>query len=253
MQFPAFFSPAQQLLDVLAPCYCVLCGLPSMRPLTLCQPCEDDIPANDPACPRCALPLHDTAPECGQCLHRPPAFTATIATRLYTEPMSRFIKDLKFRGDLSLLPVLTELMAASIASRLAQRRAPDALVPMPLHWFRKWRRGFNQAELLAHGLARHPDLRSARLRVDNGLCRRRRATRPQHGLNAKSRARNLHNAIECKASVDGLYLVIIDDVMTTGASANALAHALLGAGAADVEVWCCARTPSATAGSAIRG
>jgi ComF family protein len=167
--------------------------------------------------------------------------------------VSQFIKGLKFRGDLSLLPVLTELMAAAVANRLEQRRAPDALIPMPLHWFRRWRRGFNQAELLARSLAIHPGLRDACLSVDDSLCRRRRATRPQHGLDAKSRRRNLRNAMECTVSIDGLSLVIIDDVMTTGASADALAAALLRAGAAEVEVWCCARTPDPAADSAIRG
>jgi ComF family protein len=144
-------------------------------------------------------------------------------------------------------------MAAAIASRLEQRPAPDALIPMPLHWFRGWRRGFNQAELLARSLSLHPRLRSARLSVDGSLCRRRRATRPQHGLDAKSRRRNLRNAIECTAPIDGLCLAIIDDVMTTGASADALARVLLKAGAAEVEVWCCARTPNPAADSAIRG
>lgn len=253
MRNPAFFRPVERLLNVLAPCYCVLCGLPSKRALTLCQACEDEIPTNSPACPRCALPLHDAAPECGQCLRRPPAFATTLAPRLYTEPMSQFIKSLKFRGDLSLLPLLTELMAEAVASRLDQRRPPDALIPMPLHWLRRWRRGFNQAELLARSLARHPRLRSACLSVDGGLCHRRRATRPQHGLDAKSRRRNLRNAIECRSSIDGLSLAIIDDVMTTGASADALARVLLKAGAADVEVWCCARTPNPAADSAMRG
>jgi ComF family protein len=253
MRYPALFRPAERLLNALAPNYCILCGLPSKRALTLCHACEGEIPANVPACPRCALPLRDPAPECGHCLRRPPAFAATIAPRLYTEPMSQFIKSLKFRGDLSLLPVLTELLATAIASRLEQRRAPDALIPMPLHWFRRWRRGFNQAELLAHSLVRHPRLRSACLSVNDSLCRRHRATRPQHGLDAKSRRRNLRDAIECTASIDGLSLAIIDDVMTTGASADALASVLLKAGAADVEVWCCARTPKPAADSAIRG
>ncbi len=253
MWHPALFRSAERLLNTLAPCYCILCGLPSKRALSLCRACEDEIPPNIPACPRCALPLREAAPECGHCLRRPPAFAATIAPRLYTEPMPQFIKSLKFRGDLSLLPVLTELMAAAIASRLEQRRAPDVLIPMPLHWFRRWRRGFNQAELLARSLSLHPRLRSACLSVDSSLCRRRRATRPQHGLDAKSRRRNLRNAIECTAPIDGLCLAIIDDVMTTGASADALAGVLLKAGAAEVEVWCCARTPNPAADSAIRG
>lgn len=252
LRLGSLLRPNLNLLDIAAPSLCVLCGLKSKRPLTLCRSCESEIPSNLPACSRCAVPLIATSVECGQCLQHPPAFTSTLAPRLYAEPISGLIKRFKFQGDLSLLSVLTELMVPGVSVRLEQGPTPDALVPMPLHWFRRWRRGFNQAELLANSLARHPLLVDARLRVDPRLCYRKKATRPQHGLDARSRRHNLRNAMGIRSAVNGLRLAVVDDVMTTGTSADCLAKALLNAGAQEVEVWCCARTPGPQAVSAKR-
>ena len=158
-----------------------------------------------------------------------------------------FISALKYNGDLSYLPILAQLMSAAVAERLARGPMPDFLVPMPMHWWRRWRRGFNQAELMARCLCQHRGLQAWPLRVDSSLCCRRRATRSQLGLDAAARLRNLHDVLYCPHRVDGLNLAIVDDVMTTGASANAMASALLTAGARRVEVWCCARTPEPVA------
>ncbi len=243
------------ILDLVAPCYCMVCGLPSRRPITLCQPCERELAGNSPACPCCAAPLPNTVPLpnteslamhaalCGHCQVNPPAFQRTIAPHLYTEPLSTAIKTMKFKGDLSLLAALAHLLAGNVARELAHRPRPDYLLPMPLHWWRHWRRGFNQAELLAQALCRHPLLSPYNLQVAGHWCRRTRATRPQAGLGADQRAVNLRNSMQCTSTLSGLHLVIVDDVMTTGASANALARVLLAAGAAQVDVWCCARTP----------
>jgi len=246
----------QRLLDLVAPCYCMVCGLPSQQPIALCQPCEREIARNCPACLCCAAPLPNTeplalaAPLCGHCQVNPPAFQRTIAPHLYTGPLATAIKTIKFKGDLSLLAALVHLLADDIAEELAHTARPDYLVPMPLHWWRHWRRGFNQAELLAQALCRQPQLAAYKLQVATHLCHRRRATRPQAGLGAAERAGNLQNSMHCPGSLNGLYLVIIDDVMTTGASANSLATVLLAAGAARVDVWCCARTPGPVPDSA---
>ena len=242
----------RQLLDLIAPCYCMVCGLPSRRSIALCQACELEIARNSPACPRCAVPLAIPAPLCGHCQVSPPAFQHTIAPHLYTGPLSTAIKAMKFNGDLSLLAALAHLLAGDIARELAHTASPDYLVPMPLHWWRRWRRGFNQAELLAQVLCQHPQLSSYNLQVAAQLCRRTRATRPQAGLGAVERAGNMQNTMYCPGSLDGLHLAIIDDVMTTGASANALTSVLLAAGAARVDVWCCARTPGSLPDSAKR-
>ena len=108
---------------------------------------------------------------------------------------------------------------------------------MPLHWFRHWRRGFNQARELASVLSRHTGVPSV------NVASRIRATPPQRGLDARERRRNLTNAFCVSRNLEGASVAIVDDVLTTGASADALARALKAAGASRVSIWCCARTP----------
>jgi ComF family protein len=242
----------RQLLDLIAPCYCMVCDLPAQRPIALCRACEAEIATNHPVCARCASPLAIPAPLCGRCLVKPPPFTRTIAPRLYSPPLSNLIKALKFRGELHLVAALAHLLAIGVAAELEKGPVPDYLVPMPLHWWRHWRRGFNQADLLARALCRHPALLPYELSVANRACLRKVATRPQAGLGAAERATNLRLVMHCPRSVQGLQLAVVDDVMTTGASAAAVANALLAAGASRVDVWCCARTADPVSGSAMQ-
>ena len=233
------------LLDQLAPCVCQLCGQPSARPVALCAACQRSLASNSCACPLCALPLAAALP-CGQCQAQPPAFTSTCAPYLYTRPVDEFIKRFKFSADRCQLPLLSEMMARPLVRALERNGRPDLLVPVPLHWRRQWQRGFNQSSLLARHWCRHPLLRAWHLQVDDRLCRRARATKPQHNLEPARRQSNLHQAFKCRRNVSDLYLVIVDDVMTTGATAETLARELLRQGASRVDVWCCARTPAPT-------
>jgi ComF family protein len=242
----------ERWLDLFAPCHCVLCGMRSRRPLCLCLACESELPANRPACPGCALPLPELGSVCGHCQRHPPAYNSVLAPYLYTAPVAGFIQALKFNRDISMLPVLTQLLVAAIRQRLLTSPPPDLLIPMPLHWSRRLRRGFNQAELLARSICGHPQLRPWHLQVNSRLCQRQRATRPQLGLDSAARAQNLRHSMSC-AAASGLRLAVVDDVLTTGASANEVATVLLAAGAQQVEIWCCARTPAPRAGSAMPG
>lgn len=242
----------RRLLDLVAPCYCMVCDLPSQRPIALCRACEAEISNNSASCARCAAPLAAAAPMCGQCLIKPPAFASTIAPGLYSPPLSTAIKALKFRGELSLVTALAHMLATGLATELENTPAPDYLVPMPLHWWRHWRRGFNQADLLAQALCQHPLLLPYKLTVARQVCRRTVATRPQAGLGAVERAKNLRRAMHCPHSLTGLQLAVVDDVMTTGTSAAAVASALLAAGASRVDIWCCARTADPLSGSAMQ-
>ncbi|MEP5763987.1 MAG: ComF family protein [Halieaceae bacterium] len=232
----------QVLLDVAAPCYCALCGQPSQRALDLCVACQQGLPWLGSACRRCALPLARDAELCGQCLRRAPAISETIAACRYAPPVAGFIHQLKYRGDLSRVALLAELMSTVIARRPGMTQPPDFLVPMPLHWRRRWRRGFNQADELARALCRDSKLQALSLQVNRKLCRRVKATAPQQQLQARQRRHNLQDAFQPRGEVAGLELAIIDDVMTTGASANSLAQVLLDAGARRVSLWCVART-----------
>ncbi|RLA51497.1 MAG: ComF family protein, partial [Gammaproteobacteria bacterium] len=119
----------------------------------------------------------------------------------------------------------------------------DLLLPVPLHWRRLWQRGFNQSDLLCRQLrCAHPALTGAVL--ENRLVRRHRATAAQSGSNASQRARNLRGAFTARRPCDNLRIAIVDDVLTTGATASAVASVLQAAGASHIEVWCLARTPA---------
>ena len=234
----------QRALDLIAPCHCALCELPSGRPIDLCLACEGELPWLTHCCRQCALPL--AGPDgavCGRCLARPPAFDHCLAGCAYTPPISGWVHAGKYHGDFSKLRTLAYLLRRTLADRSAMSPAPNLVLPMPLHWRRRWQRGFNQAQELVDELRRHPAF--ADLATDRRLARRTRATTTQRELGLAERQRNLHGAFRITRSLEGESVVIVDDVLTTGASANALAQALKAAGAGQVSVWCCARTPQA--------
>ena len=231
-------------LDAFAPCHCAVCSLPSGRPIELCAACQAELPWMGPACLQCALPLVGDQVICGQCLKREPAFDTVIAACLFEQPVSGFVHGFKYHGQFALLRLLGELLAEAVAERLVIAEPPDYVLPMPLHWARRWQRGFNQAALLAREIRKHPLLEGYDLPVDTRLCRRRRATPPQRGADAGTRRRNLRNAMVAGAELQGETVAVVDDVLTTGASAEAVASCLKAAGAGRVEIWCCARTPA---------
>ncbi len=235
-------SLVNSLLGGLFPHACCLCGLPSRRQWPLCTPCERDLTPNHSPCRCCALPLAgagDGAHLCGACLRRPPHFDRVVAPWQYTDPLAHLIRRWKYRGDTR----LTALLAHLWLTGPGRPGEVDVVLPVPLHWRRRWRRGFNQAELLARQLLRsHPDLAVAGMKPR--LARRGRSTPPQSGTAAGERKRNLRGAFTAGSGCANLRLAIVDDVLTTGSTADALAGTLRAAGASRVEVWCVARTPA---------
>ncbi len=233
-------SAAAALLESVFPQYCLLCRLRSHSPLPLCAECFTHLQANDHACERCALPLATAAGRlCGQCLAQPPALDRVIAPLVYEPHLALLISRWKFQRE----PRLTRLLAALWQAWVIPPADRDLLLPVPLHWRRLLWRGFNQATLLGLEIrARQPQLATLPLRTD--ILRRRRATRAQAGLSARQRGSNLAAAFRVRGDVSGLRVAVVDDVMTTGATAEALARVLKDAGAADVQLWCLARTPA---------
>jgi ComF family protein len=232
------------LLTGLFPEYCRLCGLRSHRPLPLCRPCQLEFQANDVCCSRCAIPLPDYPHRprdvlCGICLRSPPPFDRVIAPWLYCEQLAYLIQRWKFHGERRLTP----LLAALWLMQVPEPDPVDVLIPVPLHWRRLWQRGFNQSELLARQL-RSSAYAPAAAALDHRCVRRSRATRPQSGMGAALRARNLKGVFTVHNRYDNLRVGIIDDVFTTGATAAAMATALRSAGARHIQVWCLARTPA---------
>ncbi len=233
-------AAARTVLDGLLPQYCALCGLLSGQPLPLCPPCRSELVPNARACTRCALPLATpSASLCGRCLNRPPGYQAARVPWFYTEYMAHLVGRWKFHGDDYLTPLLADLWLADAPASLEV----DLLVPVPLHRWREWRRGYNQAELLARTLLRQrPGL--ALRDLDCRLLRRSRATPAQSNLDAEARSRNLRGAFTVRRPCDSLRIALVDDVLTTGATAESAARELLRAGAASVDLWCLARTPA---------
>ena len=226
----------KSLLCGLLPATCLLCGGAARGALDLCADCAAELPVLHNACPRCAMPLPDAhnAP-CGHCLQRPPGFSACIAALRYEHPVRELLSRFKFQGDLAAGRMLAGLLAARLAALPATRRTGLVLAPVPLHPARLRERGFNQSERIARVLAAELGLT-----LCSSLVRRVQRTADQKQLGAAARRRNLQGAFRASGCAERR-IALIDDVITTGATAEAVTAALLAAGAARVEVWCLAR------------
>ncbi len=217
----------------LLPSTCILCGRAGQLGRDLCAGCTSELPYLKTACCGCAISLPQ-AGVCGQCQQKPHSFDSAWAAFDYQPPIDHLIQSLKFNSKLYSARLLGELMAERLA--VAGLAMPELLLPVPLHSSRLRQRGFNQALELAWPLAREFDLP-----LKPNLCRRLRPTTAQTGLDAKARRRNLKGVFEVVAMSGVSHVAIVDDVMTTGSTAEMLAKALKRAGVARVDVWVCAR------------
>ena len=209
---------------------CVLCGRMN-HDGQWCAACDRAlVHLAEPRCPSCALPT-PTGEPCDHCLRHPPLFDHATAVYAYAYPLDRLVQAMKYRERLAL--------ADAFAERLVQRidRLPDRVIAMPLHPAKLRERGFNQSMLLAAAIARTLDIE-----LLPQACRRVRDTPPQSALPWKEREKNMREAFCCDADLGGLHVALVDDVLTTGASLNALAAAVRKRGAAEVSVWVVART-----------
>jgi ComF family protein len=209
---------------------CLLCGGRSAG-ARVCDGCRADLPWLGEACPQCAGPTRG-GERCGACLARPPHFDLTFAVWRYAFPVDRLVLALKYGQRLA----LAELLGDALAERTGGRRV-DAVVPMPLAPPRLAGRGFNQALEIAR---RAVDRAGAPLAP--AWVERVRDTPPQTDLPPAERATNVRGAFACGRALAGATLAVVDDVMTTGATADELARTLKRAGAAHVENWIVART-----------
>jgi ComF family protein len=208
---------------------CVLCAARS-GPALLCRDCEASLPALPAArCPVCALPTPGGVP-CGTCLKSPPAFDATIAVWRYAFPLDKLVQALKYQHRLALAGLFARAMLDGA------RPAGDVLIPLPLSPMRLKERGFNQSVEIARPLAR-----ALGIQVNLHDCMRTRETAPQASLPWKERRRNIRNAFECRTDFAGRSIIVVDDVMTTGATLDEFARTLKRHGAARVSNWTVAR------------
>jgi ComF family protein len=229
------------VLAVVFPAPCPHCGSLVEHPLRgpLCEACWGALPRHRGALCSCGLPLPgaEATATCGRCRRQLSPFGAGFSLGPYEGGLKAVIHELKFRGRRRVAERLAERIAASPGcARVLTSEA--VLVPVPLHPRRRRERGFNQSELLAKALARRHHLAVAPDAVV-----RRKETAPQTGLSAAARRSNVAGAfaVRRRSRVAGRVVVLVDDVVTTGATARACARVLRDAGAVEVRLLTAAR------------
>jgi ComF family protein len=237
-------SALRQIVDFALPPRCPSCGEVIGDPYRFCLECWQSLTfLGEPCCMRCGHPFEfggDAGAECGRCLADRPAFDRVRAAVAYGEVARKVALKLKYSGR----PGVAETLARSMARHLPEDARDALLVPVPLHRWRIWKRGYNQSALIASALSRRSAIPAAL-----GLIRRTRATPPLRGMGRRERALAVRGAFRIdeagKVLAKGRRILLIDDVFTSGATAGACARALKSAGAERVEVLCWARVVGA--------
>jgi ComF family protein len=245
---------AAAVLDVLLPPTCVLCSTPVDEPGLLCGPCFGDLSAiGEPFCVNCGTPFelawHSAEGGlCQRCIDAPPPFERARAALIYDNASRRMVLPFKHGDRIEFAQVLARLMARAGAKLLL---GADVVVPVPLHRRRLFVRRYNQAALLAQALGRI----GGRAVVVDAILR----TRATHSLDAKSAAERkdeVAGAFTVRPrrvhQVAGRRILLIDDVMTSGATTGACAESLLAAGATAVDVLVAVRVPDRRIGQVVR-
>ena len=231
------------LLDFALPPRCPACGQIVAEPHAFCLGCWQSLSwLGEPCCARCGLPFEYGSPgedvECGACLADPPRFARLRSAVAYGDTARKVALKLKYGGRPSVAETLARFMARQIGR--PERTDSALLVPVPLHRWRIWTRGYNQAGLIATALSK----RTA-IPTELDLLRRVRPTPPLKGLNLRERALAVRGAFEIRdggrAKLEGKRVILVDDVFTSGATADACIRVLQRAGAASVEMICWAR------------
>jgi ComF family protein len=229
------------VLDAALPPLCPACKKPVADDGGLCPDCWSQLSfITPPYCERLGIPFaYDPGPGVlsMQAIANPPAYERARAAVRYDDIARTLVHALKYGDRLDLAPTLGRWMVQAGGALLADA---DALVPVPLHWRRLWARRFNQSAALAEVIAAQ-----VKLPVAHAALTRIKSTRQQVGLTASERADNVQGAFrvrpEARADVKDRRLVLVDDVLTSGATIDACARVLLRAGAAAVDVVVFAR------------
>jgi ComF family protein len=232
-------SALRPILDFALPPRCPGCAAIVQETHLFCLDCWSALNfLGEPCCARCALPFdygEGAAMLCGGCLAEPPAYDRLRAAVAYGEIARAVALKLKYGGR----PGIAETVARLMQRHLDGAGAP-LLAPVPLHRWRIWRRGYNQAALIAAALARRTGLEA---RLD--LVERVKATPVLRGMGPRERREAVRGAFRVaprhRTGIEGRTIILVDDVYTSGATANACARILKRAGAAQVNVLCWAR------------
>ena len=245
-----FWKAARLLL----PGQCLLCLASAKH--SLCMACLDDLPCLGYHCKRCAIPLSATTQqdlsntgliECGSCQAHPPSFDKSFSAFTYAFPIDKLIHEFKNSGNLRLGKLLSVFLIAKLKQNIStsDQELPEYIVPVAMHRSKKLKRRFNQAEFIAKELSH-----ALNTPIINAF-KKIKATPDQHSLNRKQRIENLKGCFKVNSNSGILannnkaikHVAIVDDVMTTGTTANELSKLLKQYGVEKIEVWSLARTP----------
>lgn len=240
-----FKQPLTAALNYLFPCQCLLCAS-SIKGALICEGCYGDLPylyARN-LCQQCSLEIVSDADYCGHCLRQPPAFSQSFIPFAYQYPLDNLIHQFKYRRKLTCGKALGQLLADYLQHQGPEQlgwQLPELVIPAPMHWQRRWGRGFNQADILASYVAQ-----ALQLPLASRCIQRRHPTQSQKELTRAERQHNLRSAFAINpkqlAAIKGKRIALVDDVVTTTATVRELSQLLIKAGAKDVQVWALART-----------
>jgi len=238
----AVSSVSRVCVDVLFPCRCVLCGQFADNAHALCGVCwKSAVFIADPYCDVCGYPLPFAVGDellCGGCMKRMPQYERARSVFCYEGAGRHLITKFKYGDATHMLPYLTQLMIVAGRSMIAES---DVIMPVPLHRLRLWQRRYNQAALLVRCMAKECGVEGC----TDALVRLRR-TVPQSGLSYVGRRKNVQGAIAVRRKYRGVLrgrrVLLVDDVMTTGATIDACVAVLRKEGVKSVKVLTLART-----------
>lgn len=237
ISFSGIGRVANAIREDFLPIHCLLCNSACDRPNRLCDKCDDDIRINIWPCPCCAAPGQVLVAHCA-------ATTAPCKVHAGLE-YGGVVRELIHRWKFNRAADLTGFLVRRALTTVPRIAGFDAMVPVPMHWRKRWYRGYNQSEVLARVLSRELQLQSGiRVPVKNLLRAKGRPT-AQHLMNRRQRHQSVEDRYTACAPLKGQSILVVDDVLTTGQTIRAVAQCIAGAGATRVEAWCLARAPLA--------